>query len=80
MGYIFHGICITAIVVIGIVAMRFHTGKPWQPRWFPMDLQQLLQLERGEKTASSHGSQLENCYIDTTKNPETVKTTDTQGD
>lgn len=32
MGYIFHGICIAAIVVIGVVAMRFHTGKPWQPR------------------------------------------------
>ena len=32
MGYVFHGLCITAIVVIGIFAMRFHTGKPWQPR------------------------------------------------
>lgn len=38
-----------------------------------MDLQQLLQLERDEKTTSARGPQIESCYVDTENNPETAK-------
>ena len=57
MGYIITGLCFIGTIAACIFAMKVTGGAHWQPKWIPVDMQQLLPLEQKEQTTEKDDSQ-----------------------